>query len=133
MNSTTEEKQPATITPNSLPKTSTESINHPPKSGIASETTLEMEDGHNKVTDMNTATNVEKDSKKRTFQRGPRFWGIMVALSVTAILSALEGTVVSTALPTIIRDLGGGELYLWAPNGYFLPKYAATSLHQFEY
>jgi hypothetical protein len=52
----------------------------------------------------------------------------MEALSVTAILSALEGTVVSTALPTIIRGLVSGELYLWAPNGYFLPKYATTSV-----
>jgi hypothetical protein len=128
-----EEKQLPTTTAGSQPKISTTPIKHPSIGGIASEATLEREDGHEKVTAMNTSTNVDKDTSQRTFQRGPRFWGIMVALSVTAILSALEGTVLSTALPTIIRDLGGGELYLWAPNSYFLPKYATTSLHQFKY
>ena len=97
-------------------------MSHPTKNYSTGEAVLEKEAGHDKVTAMDLAPKGQKDSNQRTFQRGPRFWGIMVALSVTAILSALEGTVVSTALPTIIRDLGGDELYLWAPNGYFLPK-----------
>jgi hypothetical protein len=128
MNIINEEKQPATTTPDSLPKISTASISHPPNSSNTGETGLEKEDDHDKVNAINSGRNVENTTQK-TFQRGPRFWGIMVALSVTAILSALEGTVVSTALPTIIRDLGGGDLYLWAPNGYFLPKYAAAFHH----
>ncbi|GKZ39099.1 hypothetical protein AbraIFM66950_011857 [Aspergillus brasiliensis] len=51
---------------------------------------------------------------------GPRIWAIMVALCVTNLLVALEGTVISTALPTIVEDLGGGEAYVWASTGYFL-------------
>ncbi len=60
------------------------------------------------------------------FKRGPRFWAIMFALCVTGVLSALEGTVVSTALPTVIRSLGGGEEYLWGVNGYFLARYVLS-------
>jgi hypothetical protein len=52
--------------------------------------------------------------------RGIRFWCIILAVAVTAILSALEGTVVGTALPTIVNELGGAELYIWTINGYFL-------------
>ncbi|KAI9774478.1 MAG: hypothetical protein M1839_001711 [Geoglossum umbratile] len=62
-----------------------------------------------------------------------RFWSIIFALCTTGVLSALEGTVVSTALPTIVRDLGGGSNYLWAANSYFitttvfLPLYGQTA------
>lgn len=53
---------------------------------------------------------------------GPRIWMLMLALCVTNLLVALEGTVISTALPTIVQDLGGGEAYVWASTGYFLTK-----------
>jgi hypothetical protein len=57
-------------------------------------------------------------------KRGFRFWMIMLALAVTSILSALEGTIVSTALPTIVSHLGGAELFIWTVNGYFLTRWA---------
>ena len=49
-----------------------------------------------------------------------RFWAIVAALCVTGLLVAVEGTVTSTALPSIIKDLQGGNLYVWVINGYFL-------------
>lgn len=52
-----------------------------------------------------------------------RYWAIIIALCVTSSLVALEGTVVSTALPSIIRELGGGESYVWVVNAYFLSRY----------
>jgi hypothetical protein len=55
-------------------------------------------------------------------KRGFRFWCIMLALAATSVLSALEGTIVSTALPTIVEHLGGAELYIWTINGYFLNR-----------
>lgn len=51
-----------------------------------------------------------------------RFWAIIVSLCVTGLLSAVEGTVPSTALPSIIKDLEGGNLYIWVVNGYFLTR-----------
>jgi MFS family permease len=62
-------------------------------------------------------------------RRDFRFWSIIFALCTTGILSALEGTVVSTALPTIVRDLGGGSNYLWAANAYFLTCTAFQPLY----
>ncbi|KAK3178817.1 hypothetical protein OEA41_000954 [Lepraria neglecta] len=48
--------------------------------------------------------------RKTSFENGWRYWAVIAALSVVALLPAMEGTVVSTALPTIVQDLHGGEL-----------------------
>ncbi|OQV03821.1 hypothetical protein CLAIMM_08815 [Cladophialophora immunda] len=62
-------------------------------------------------------------------KKGLRFWMIVVALSFTGLLTALEATITSTALPSIIADLGGGDLYIWAVNGYFLTMTALQPLY----
>ncbi|PKY05144.1 hypothetical protein P168DRAFT_318172 [Aspergillus campestris IBT 28561] len=46
-------------------------------------------------------------------QRGLKFWLIMAALSVSGLLTAMESTVVSTALAHITAELGGREKYIW--------------------
>jgi hypothetical protein len=55
--------------------------------------------------------------------RGWRFWAIIGGLSVTGLLSAVEATVVSTSLPTIVHDLDVGNNYAWIVNAYFLTWY----------
>ncbi|KAL9121436.1 MAG: hypothetical protein Q9187_002006 [Circinaria calcarea] len=60
---------------------------------------------------------------------GWRYWAVIIALCVTGLLSAMEGTVVPTALPTIVHDLGGGELYVWVVNAYFLTSTALQPLY----
>ena len=54
--------------------------------------------------------------------KGWRYWAIITALSVTALIPAMEGTVVSTALPTIVQELRGAEYYVWVVNSYFLTR-----------
>ncbi|KAF2271624.1 major facilitator superfamily protein [Westerdykella ornata] len=71
----------------------------------------------------------ETKEAPQPFKRGFRFWCIIFSLCTTGILSALEGTVVSTALPTIIDHLGGGSLYLWAVNAYFLTSTVIQPLY----
>lgn len=48
------------------------------------------------------------------------FWAIIIALCAAGLLTALEATITSTALPTIIDDLGGADLYVWVVNIFFL-------------
>jgi EmrB/QacA subfamily drug resistance transporter len=50
--------------------------------------------------------------------------GLMVGLS----LSALDGTIVATALPTIVGELGGLEHLSWVVTSYLLASTAATPL-----
>lgn len=49
-----------------------------------------------------------------------RFWAIIATLSIAGNLTALEATIVTTALPTIIADLNGADKYLWVANAYLL-------------
>ena len=64
-----------------------------------------------------------------SFKRGLRFWTIMVAVGFTGLLTALEATITSTALPTIIANLEGGDAYVWAVNGYLLAMTALQPLY----
>jgi EmrB/QacA subfamily drug resistance transporter len=45
---------------------------------------------------------------------------ILVAILLTMFLSALDQTVVGTALPRIVTDLSGNELYVWVVTIYLL-------------
>ncbi|KAK1149548.1 hypothetical protein N8T08_005097 [Aspergillus melleus] len=58
-----------------------------------------------------------------------RFWLIFTGLSVTSLLTAVESTVTSTALPTISRDLNAGEAYIWFVNAFFLSSTAFQPLY----
>lgn len=62
-----------------------------------------------------------KDSVEKT-KRGFQFWAIIVALCIVGLLAALENTVVTTSLPTIVNDLSIGENYIWITNIFFLTR-----------
>lgn len=54
-----------------------------------------------------------------------------IAFAVIAggmLLAALDGTIVSTALPTIVGDLGGAEHMTWVVTAYMLTQTIATVL-----
>ncbi|EKM56789.1 uncharacterized protein PHACADRAFT_254111 [Phanerochaete carnosa HHB-10118-sp] len=57
-------------------------------------------------------------------RKGVRFWLVFLAICVSLFLSALEYTAVSTALPTIVHDLNGGD-FVWVGSAYAL---ASTAL-----
>lgn len=50
-----------------------------------------------------------------------RFW-ILTASVVLIFMTGIEGTVVATAMPTIISHVGGFELFSWVFSGYFLAQ-----------
>ncbi len=58
-------------------------------------------------------------NEDKTTMRGWRFWGIIVSLGICGLASAIEGTIITSALPTITRALGGG-------NSYVVSKLMAT-------
>lgn len=53
---------------------------------------------------------------------------ILGALSITLLLSALDISVISTALPTIVHELGSGPAFSWVANAYFLTSTAFQPL-----
>ncbi|KAI8946988.1 major facilitator superfamily domain-containing protein [Xylaria longipes] len=66
------------------------------------------------------ADKTDEEAEEPPKKYGSRVWLVMFAMCVTQLLNAFEGTVTSTALPTIIADLRGGEEFLWVTSGYFL-------------
>src|SRR3954453_20916493 len=52
--------------------------------------------------------------------RHPVRMRVLGAVMVAVFLAALDQTVVGTALPRIITDLGGNGLYTWAFTAYLL-------------
>lgn len=54
---------------------------------------------------------------------------ITIALMVAMFLGAVEGTVVTTAVPTIVRDLKGFELISWVFSLYLLTSAISTPIY----
>jgi MFS family permease len=54
---------------------------------------------------------------------------IVAVLMLSMFLVALDGTVVSTAMPSIIGDLGGFKFYAWVPAVYLLSAAVTTPIY----
>src|SRR4051812_17500496 len=55
-------------------------------------------------------------------------WMVIGALMLAMLLAALDQTIVSTALPTIVGDLGGFDHLSWVVTAYMLATTASTPL-----
>lgn len=60
------------------------------------------------------------DAIPTKFQKGFKFWAILVVLSLASLLTALEATITSTVLPVVTTDLNAGHNYIWIANAYLL-------------
>lgn len=60
------------------------------------------------------------DDGKRVKNRSRSF--IMLGLALGLLLASLDQTIVSTAMPTILGDLGGWDLYSWLFTAYMLAE-----------
>ncbi|HET9720866.1 MAG TPA: MDR family MFS transporter [Solirubrobacteraceae bacterium] len=61
--------------------------------------------------------------------RGRALWTVFGALMLGMFLAALDQTIVSTALPTIVGDLGGLNHLSWVVTAYLLASTASTPLY----
>ncbi|KAI0595289.1 putative multidrug resistance protein fnx1 [Biscogniauxia sp. FL1348] len=60
--------------------------------------------------------------------RGLRFWAIMTSMAVSSLLAGLDATAVSTAMPSMIEDLGTSQGFMWIANAYLLTTTAFTPI-----
>jgi EmrB/QacA subfamily drug resistance transporter len=58
-----------------------------------------------------------------------RIWVVMGGLMLVMLLASLDQTIVSTALPTIVGDLGGLEHLSWVVTAYLLAVTVVTPLY----
>jgi len=61
-------------------------------------------------------------------ERGHKLLVIYIALMLALLLSALDQTIVATALPTIVNDLGGLSHLSWVVTAYLLASTATTQV-----
>ena len=47
---------------------------------------------------------------------------VLLALMCTMMLAAMDTTIVSTAIPQIVEDLGGFALFAWVFSAYLLAQ-----------
>jgi hypothetical protein len=59
----------------------------------------------------------------KVFKPTGRFWAIIFTCAAIGLLSALENTVVTTALPRIASELELNADYIWVTNVFFLTGY----------
>lgn len=52
----------------------------------------------------------------------------MTSMSLAGVLAGLDATAVSTAMPSIIKDLGSSQGYAWIANAYLLTTTAFTPI-----
>ncbi len=57
-----------------------------------------------------------------------RIWVIFSGLMLAMLLASLDQTIVSTALPTIVRDLGGASHLSWVVTAYLLASTVTTPM-----
>lgn len=69
----------------------------------------------------------DKELQQAATKKSIRFFAIIAALALSGLLTSLEATITSTALPTITADLGGADLYIWIVNGFYLTQYVERS------
>ena len=60
--------------------------------------------------------------------KGARFWLIFVGLCLAGFVSAMDSTIIFTALPTVARELNGQGEYVWSGNAYVLTSTAIQPL-----
>jgi EmrB/QacA subfamily drug resistance transporter len=60
---------------------------------------------------------------------GRALWTVFGALMLGMFLAALDQTIVSTALPTIVGDLGGLNHFSWVVTSYLLASTVSTPLY----
>src|SRR5439155_12636521 len=59
----------------------------------------------------------------------PRVGVIFAGLMLVLLLAALDQTIVATALPTIVGELGGLTHLAWVTSAYLLAQTAVTPLY----
>ena len=68
------------------------------------------------------------DTQPAVAEHGQRLLVIYAALMLAMLLAALDQTIVSTALPTIVNDLGGLSHLSWVVTAYILASTATTQV-----
>jgi EmrB/QacA subfamily drug resistance transporter len=60
----------------------------------------------------------EPDTEPEPFKATWRIWVIFIIIMILSLISAVDATIITTSLPTIARDIGGSNQYVWVAQSY---------------
>ncbi|KAF7923964.1 hypothetical protein EAE99_006625 [Botrytis elliptica] len=63
-----------------------------------------------------------------TFRHSWDVMAVFFALLLLSLMSSIDATIVTTALPTIAREFGNGQDYIWVINGFLFGSTATQPL-----
>src|SRR3569833_2121085 len=69
------------------------------------------------------------DLSKPTVEFAFRRRQVTIACMLAIFMAAVEATIVATAMPTIVADLGGFKLFCWVFAAYLLAQAVSTPLY----
>ncbi|HEX7021885.1 MAG TPA: MFS transporter, partial [Trueperaceae bacterium] len=80
------------------------------------------------------APRIARTPDRSTFQTtnritGQRRWWALGAVLLTMFFSSLDQTVVSTAIPTIVSELKGFEIYAWLVTAYMMASAVTVPIY----
>ncbi|KAI0112998.1 major facilitator superfamily domain-containing protein [Daldinia grandis] len=53
-----------------------------------------------------------------SFQHSWRIWTIFLVLCMLSFMASIDSTIITTSLPIVTREVGGGGQYVWIANSY---------------
>src|SRR6478672_7849598 len=68
-------------------------------------------------------------AEQETQREGATLFAVIAGLMLVMLMAALDSTIVSTALPTIVGDLGGLEHISWVVTAYLLAQTVVMPLY----
>jgi EmrB/QacA subfamily drug resistance transporter len=74
-------------------------------------------------------TSVTEKPRQTSEPANDKVWLIVAGLMLTTFLAALDGSIVSTAMPTITGQLGGFDLYSWVFSIYLLTSTVTVPIY----
>jgi len=90
-------------------------------------TTKTLEDQHDNAV-QSTAHDVTETTTDHVGKHTWRFWCVFLALCFTSFVCSMDVTIVVAALPTITREIGGEEKYIWIANSFIFSSTAPQPL-----
>lgn len=93
---------------------------HPATADLTHQQILEA--AHSRKHDLDS----DSDTSTGTQRSRWRTTSILVALYLSLFLTALDGTIVATAVPAMAHDLGSATGYIWIGGAYLLANATAT-------
>ena len=63
-----------------------------------------------------------------TFRHSWSLWCIFLVLCLLSFISAVDATIITTSLPTIVSQIGGGDQYVWVAHSFVFASTAPQPL-----